>query len=388
MYFPKKLFRHYILAAFLTLPVSLLAQDMEWKLVNPSFSATDPDGAGPAKGSVTFTLQMRAINAPIPGINAITTGWSYDDTKAMVPTTPGCSVVSNPANVSISSAFALAGFSYTTVNQCGAFTQPAGTAVLNKRVVGTLDGSGITIGTSFMDVFTVTMWALDTTSKGGYFAINAGAGGSPSPFATYSAADDLANEYVINSLSFSSPITLPVSFASFLVSCKGNASLITWSTEMEFNSSHFIVEKTINGRDWTAIGNVKASGNSSSRQQYQFSHTAKGNAIFRVKEVDLDGKYSYSPIAASNCSNNLHAISVYPVPAHQQLKVNLPSNITTSAQLLLLDATGKKMRTMNVVLASGNNQFEMNLTGLTPGSYLLQMISDHQITDVVNFVKE
>jgi hypothetical protein len=388
MNFLSKSFQRMCLAALLYLPFNGWAQDMEWKLVNPVYVGTDPDGAGPATGIASFTLQIRAINAPIPGINAISTGWSYDSTKAMVPTTPGCTIVSNPANVALSSDFTNAGFAYTTVNQCGNFTQIAGSASLNKRVVGTLDGSGITIGTSFMDIFTVTMWALDSINKGGSFAINSGAGGFPEPFATYSAADDLAGEYIINSLSFSTPIALPVTFSSFNVTCKGNAALINWSTDMESNSSHFVIEKSMNGSSWTSIGTVKAAGYSNTRKNYQFNFPSKGNAIFRLKQVDLDGLFSYSKVAASNCGSNTRAVAIYPVPAHEKLKVSVNTEQTATTQFILLDATGKRLRVLNNILQAGNNTIDMDLTGLNPGTYLLQVINDLETVDIISFIKD
>src|SRR2546423_14003439 len=82
------------------------AQILEWKLVNPVFNATDPDGAGPATGSVTFTLQIHKQTAgTVSNISAISTGYSWQSTKAMVPTTPGCATVNQPANIVLSSAF-------------------------------------------------------------------------------------------------------------------------------------------------------------------------------------------------------------------------------------------------------------------------------------------
>src|SRR6187549_3446427 len=80
------------------------AKVFEWRLVNNTFSAVDPDAGGPALGSVTFTMQIHTVSGSVPDVSAISTGWSYQSAKIMIPTTPGCAVVSNPANVVLSPA--------------------------------------------------------------------------------------------------------------------------------------------------------------------------------------------------------------------------------------------------------------------------------------------
>ena len=64
--------------------VKINAQTCEWRLANPTFSAVDPDGAGPATGSVTFTLQIHTTSGSIPNVTGISTGWSWQSSNANV----------------------------------------------------------------------------------------------------------------------------------------------------------------------------------------------------------------------------------------------------------------------------------------------------------------
>jgi len=117
----------------------------EWRLVNPTYNATDPDGAGPATGTVTFTLQLHTISGSINNVSAITLGWSYQSANAMIPTGaagPGCTSPTNqPANVVLSAAFTSASFQYNTVNECFANTQTTGGQTFDRTVIGTLESS-------------------------------------------------------------------------------------------------------------------------------------------------------------------------------------------------------------------------------------------------------
>src|SRR3954464_6797547 len=114
-----------ILAGFAILFVfssQLHAQTLEWRLTEPSYHAIDPDGNGPATGSTTFTLQMHTVSGTVNDVNTISIGWSYRSAKAMIPATEGCSVISNPGNVTLSPDFITAGFAYTVANQCDSFS--------------------------------------------------------------------------------------------------------------------------------------------------------------------------------------------------------------------------------------------------------------------------
>ena len=114
--------------------------------MNPIYSSVDPDGAGPATGSVTFTLQIRAVSASIPNITGISTGWSWQSANAMLPTGSPCGTnsVTQPANITMSAAFA--GFTYNNVNECsGSVNFSNGTQTFDRRSSGTIDGGTITL---------------------------------------------------------------------------------------------------------------------------------------------------------------------------------------------------------------------------------------------------
>ncbi len=140
------------------------AQTCEWRLANPTFSGVDPDGAGPALGSVTFTLQLRCTSGTIPDVTVITTGFSYQSTKAMVPAPPGCATVSSPANITVAPEFTAGGFLYTSVNQCNVVNVLAGGQTFDRTASGSLDasGAGVTLTTTFPETSNVSLSPLTT----------------------------------------------------------------------------------------------------------------------------------------------------------------------------------------------------------------------------------
>lgn len=354
---------------------NLNAQTCEWRLGNATYSGIDPDGAGPAVGSVTFTMQIHTTSGTIANVNDISTGWSYQSANFMIPTTPGCAVVSNPANVTMSAAFTTGGFVYTTVNQCGAFSQIAGGQSFDTRTVGTIDGTAIDISTTWVDVYTVTLWILNNTD--GYVIINSSDGGSPGAFTTYAVSDNLANEYTANSLTFDTPLllgptALPVLFTKFEAGCTNNGALVSWSTGSESNSNYFELQRSTNGNDWTSMATIKAAGNSSKGHTYQQPDFNGGNAYYRIRQVDFDGHSIYTSIIRTNCESKGIGMLIYPVPARDMLNVVIRSDKSLKTQLLLVDGIGKIIQKIDANLFNGSNTFIFNLKGLASGEYIIR----------------
>lgn len=70
---------------------------------------------------------------------------------------------------------------------------------------------------------------------------------------------------------------LPVAWLSFMAMARGKSVSLAWTTAAETNSDYFAVERSTEGEEWTELGRVAATGNSTNRQKYAF--TAGGPAM-------------------------------------------------------------------------------------------------------------
>jgi hypothetical protein len=371
------------------------AQTCEWRLANPTYSNVDPDGAGLATGSVTFTLQVHTISGSISNVTGISTGWSWQSLNSMLPTGSPCGTnsITQPANITMSPAFT--GFTYNNVDECsGSVNFSTGSQTFDKRSSGTIDGGTITLTTTFTDVFTVTLWTLGTSSpEGGYVVINSGSGGSPGAFSTYTISDALANEYVVNSLTYDTPLALgsgalPVLFTKFETHCSNSGSVISWATASEFNSNYFELQRSTNENDWAPVATIKAAGNSSTGRTYQQLDQNGGKAYYRIKEVDLDGHPVYTSIISTNCQFKNVDMVIYPVPARDLLNVVMQSDKSLKTQLLIVDGVGKIVRRMDATLLNGSNTFQFNLKGLASGEYIIRSNAlDIEVNKTFNIIR-
>src|SRR5207342_1163490 len=73
---------------------------------------------------------------------------------------------------------------------------------------------------------------------------------------------------------------------------------LDWSTASETNNRGFEIERSIDGRNWIKVGYVPGAGNSGILRDYSFTdkNLLKGRYLYRLKQIDFDGRPSYSAI--------------------------------------------------------------------------------------------
>lgn len=161
---------------------------------------------------------------------------------------------------------------------------------------------------------------------------------------------------------------------------KKQINLLTWSTAMEINNDKFIIERAVgeNGQ-FKAIGEVKGGGNTSEQREYNFSDkdiSLSASYYYRLKQVDYDGGFEYSPIIVIDVERNAHVdLKVYPNPFNQWItvEVGIPSSANYFAELI--DLQGRKIGQWKEALnKAGKNRIKINMNHVQPGSYILHMI--------------
>lgn len=119
--------------------------------------------------------------------------------------------------------------------------------------------------------------------------------------------------------------TMPIDLISFSAKPHaGRKALLQWATASETNNNHFIVERSQDGYSYEEIATVDAAGNSTEYKAYSLTDEAPlaGTSYYRLRQVDLNGEYSYSHIEAFNLKKSA-ALEVYPNPlSSNKLYVN------------------------------------------------------------------
>jgi len=118
---------------------------------------------------------------------------------------------------------------------------------------------------------------------------------------------------------------------------------LRWTTLQEKNNRYFEVEKSKSGFEWYTVGKLNGADNSSGRQDYELldSFPFSDLSYYRLKQVDHDGSFSYSPIVSVQFQNQSF-LSIYPNPAGEFLI--LKGTGLKSENILLYNALGQPVR--------------------------------------------
>jgi hypothetical protein len=184
-------------------------------------------------------------------------------------------------------------------------------------------------------------------------------------------------------------VILPVHLLTFTANAANKTVICNWTTTSEENSAYFIVERSKNGSDFTPIGQVAASGNSTVEQRYNFTDNAPltGTSYYRLKLVDIDSKFTYSQIVAILSGAPSALFTVYPNPADQQASLVISLDRKQDARYDIYDQTGKRLVSGTVSLTQGVNTVSLPVKSLPAGIYALQVKTD-AFTKQTRFVKQ
>ena len=142
-----------------------------------------------------------------------------------------------------------------------------------------------------------------------------------------------------------SNFTLPVTWLSFSGKAIGKTVVLDWATASEQNNHHFDIERSSDGMHFTSIGKVNASVNPGTNNQYRFTdlNPLNGAAYYRLKQVDLDGKFHYS-IIISITTVEVNGFSIYSEPGSGLMTLNIPASVTGLVDIILFDGLGRQLQ--------------------------------------------
>jgi len=186
------------------------------------------------------------------------------------------------------------------------------------------------------------------------------------------------NSLWFRSFNYTSVASLPVKLTLFTAkSLSSNKVVLNWNTAQEKNSSHFTIEKSLNGRDFSDAGIMFSMGNSELPQQYTFTNDLrageKGLIYYRLKMVDMDGKSHHSSIRVVRIGEEKANVSImlYPNPVANELRVTLP--VAWHDQKVVIDIYSTNAVMVKKFVTNNANQTEtINVRSLTPGSYMVR----------------
>lgn len=264
-------------------------------------------------------------------------------------------------------------------------TTPAGT----RESLGEVSGgspaiSNSNFGSAFMDISgsfyvvvnsTEAIYRIDSPDK---LAVN----GNPS--ATYigtpsSVPNDINTDGA--RCAFSSVKVLPVALTSFWAAPLPRRRVqLGWTTASERNNDFFEVQYSLDGQAFAAVGRVAGHQTTVQASAYSFVDATPGAAAthyYRLRQVDLNGTSTFSPVQAVSLATAPWQLSVAPNPTTaEDLRVQVIAADPAAAVLEVRSLLGQCLYKQAVALQAGPNQLVLS-TQLAPGMYWLGLTGEH-----------
>lgn len=141
---------------------------------------------------------------------------------------------------------------------------------------------------------------------------------------------------------------------------------IEWQV-VEQDVAGYTIEKSSDGINYITVGIIASKGNGENSYSFTEQRLLTSTAWYRLKQTDIDGKFSYSNIIVLRNRDNF-PISVYPNPV-EALATVLVDKKSLNKTALLTDMAGKTWQTTRI----NNLCFAINVAGYPTGCYLLKI---------------
>lgn len=179
-------------------------------------------------------------------------------------------------------------------------------------------------------------------------------------------------------------ILLPINWLSFNVVKQGNDGILNWTVANDQSNHHFELLRSTNGTSFSSIAVVNRSG----RNAYTYSdlginNLGAGVLYYKIKQVDVDGKFSYSDVRMLRLDTRQNLITIYPNPVKEGFYISVPSAILETKEtvtLNLITTNGQLVRSREITAEQATNYyFNIADRPLAAGNYFLQVYTKGKI---------
>ena len=171
---------------------------------------------------------------------------------------------------------------------------------------------------------------------------------------------------------------LPVEFTHFAAHLGSDQQVqLAWGTASERNSDRFAIESSIDSRQWNTIGSVPAAGMSDHPLDYTYIDASRETSAlryYRLKQIDLDGAFTYSKIVTVSFSPERNLLQAFPNPVRGTTTIPIPPNYAGATDVRVTDVAGKHVL---APVSVGKLEYTVDFAGLPPGTYHVSTTFGH-----------
>lgn len=186
-------------------------------------------------------------------------------------------------------------------------------------------------------------------------------------------------------------LPLPIELLGFSGYSVGRVNELNWTTQTENNSDYFEVQRSEDGNEFYTFDKIAAAGNSVSEKNY---NTTDVNPYFpityyRLRQVDLDGKESFSPVITieSTFESDLLIHSIFPNPSSEETSIEFSQRRNQDVAIKVYNLLGVEIFN-DTYKGLKNNIYNLNCKDWTSGFYLITLVNEEGVSAQIRFEKK
>ena len=174
---------------------------------------------------------------------------------------------------------------------------------------------------------------------------------------------------------------LPVTLVSFGAAPQGTGVAVSWATASEQHNAGFEVQRSADGTTYATLASVAGMGTTQSAHTYSYFDAAplRTTSYYRLKQLDLDGTFAYSPVVAVQAvATSPAALSIYPNPTTDRATITWEAPIERAGRWYLTNSLSQVVHA-EALGAEATASHSVDLQPYPAGSYVLSVEVGGQI---------
>ena len=235
---------------------------------------------------------------------------------------------------------------------------------------------------------TTPTWAMESVSLSAYAGQTIQIG--------FEGVSKYGNVIGLDKITVTANYPLPIKLTSFTGVREGSRNILHWETANETNNKGFELQRSANGEKFSSIASINSkaeNGNSSSVLYYSYNDEKPlaGTNYYRLRQIDFDGKESFSNIVVLKSAQITKAeiSKVYPNPVEDQLNIILNTPNSEKVNIRITDLVGKVITEKVLQTNQGDNTIQFPTSQLSRGTYLIRVFSSsNSEMSIQKFIKQ
>jgi len=200
---------------------------------------------------------------------------------------------------------------------------------------------------------------------------------------TLTALDRFHNESAVSNTASITIGVLPLQLVDFTVQQQDDRLVrLKWQTTAEENTSHFTIERSVDGISYSFVKNIAAANRPGGQEYTSTDNIILYNApiYYRLKMVDRDDRFTYSPVRSVTIGHTGDLVKVYPTLLRngEPLQVQLLQSTPHALPWIIYDAMGHEIQGGMLSATSAGSRINVPVKTLAHGWYIFQLTNGRE----------